>query len=106
MATVYRVIANDDDSIVLSDLYNEDEGKYYREPALHFKDAKEEQYWDNDYYVLKFLRSLKKDKKEGKKILKDFCKLNDFDYETKRESLLEIFRMSKKLKYWKNENND
>ena len=104
MALIYKVIANDEDTITLTDLYNEDTGKFYKEPAINFINAEEDRYWDNETYVLNLLQGLKKGKKKAEKEVKEFCKKNGFDYEETRSDLLDIFRQSKKLKYWKDEN--
>ena len=102
MGIMFRAIQNESGSIELSDLFNEREGKYYKEPALHFKKAKYESFWDNSDYVYKFLKSLSKGKKLQISELKKYCKDNDYDFEQTREELIEMFNQTKKFKWWKN----
>lgn len=102
MVTTFRVIENANGSIQLHDLYNETTGKYYKEPALNFVNVDYEGFWDNTTYVLNFLRGLKKEKKKQRKELKTFCENNSLNFEETRTDLIDIYKQSRKLKYWKN----
>ena len=102
MGTMFRAIQNDFDTIEISDLFNEKEGKYYKEPALHFKKAKHGTFWDNSDYVYEFLKSLSKGKKLQISELKEYCKDNNYNFEQTKEELIEMFKQTKKHKWWKN----
>ena len=99
-ATAVREVSNADRSVYLFDLYNNDGGFYY-EPCLVFEYAKTDSCWDNSDYVHNFLRRLSKNKKDSLKELKKFCNKNGFDFEEKREDLVNIYETAKKLKFWK-----
>ncbi len=96
--TMFTAIENSDGTIQLSDLLKDD-GSLRGEPALHFKEI-EGGFWDNDEWVFKFLRGLKKNKNKQKEKLKKFCNKNKLDYKLTKEHLLEIFIMSKRLGWW------
>ena len=97
MITVVRQITNETGSILLWDLYSTSKGEYYFEPCLEFKDD----LWNNSEYLLDFLRGLKKNKKEQLKELKEYCKEYNLNYESTREDLLDIYKASKELKWWR-----
>ena len=99
-ATAVREVSNADRSVYLFDLYNND-GDFYYEPCLVFEYAKTDSCWDNSDYVYNFLRRLNKNKKDSLKELKKFCNKNNFDFEEKREDLVNIYKTAKKLKFWK-----
>lgn len=93
-----RIITTDREKIELTDLFNEDKGKYYKEPALTFKDFKYDGYWDNSDYVKEFLESLKKGNTQE---LKDLCGEHCLDYKVTKKDLLRIYKASKKQKWWR-----
>jgi hypothetical protein len=97
METAIRQISNIDGSIYLFDLYKYN-GEFSFEPCLVFEKAKTESCWDNEDYVFKFFRRLKKNKKTE---LEQFCIDNDFNYDTTKKELLAIFKTSKYLNFWK-----
>lgn len=100
--TVYRAIENPEGTIQLSDLWSDSKGKWYKEPALHFKEADNDMaFWDNHLYVYKFLRGLKKGKMKAEEELRTFCNENNLLYNETKQSLIEIYKTSKKLKFWK-----
>lgn len=103
MALIYRVIANEDNTIQLVDLRSEQNGKYYKEPHLEFTEATVEKCWDNENYLLKFFRGIKNNKNKYLKVLKQHCTDNKFDYAKTKEDLLDMYKYSKQLKMWKNE---
>lgn len=97
--TVYRAIENSSGSIELSDIRFRDE--WMRTPALHFKDVKGG-FWDNDTYLLKLFRALKKNKQTNKvKELEQFCLENKMNFKEVSEELIDIFEESVELKFWK-----
>lgn len=99
--TVYRAIESPDGTIQLSDLWSESKGKWYKEPALHFKEARLLNFWDNHLYVKKFLKDLKKGKKSTETELRIFCNDSNLSYDTTKNILIDIYKTSKKLKFWK-----
>ncbi|HSE99949.1 MAG TPA: hypothetical protein VLA48_03550 [Nitrososphaeraceae archaeon] len=99
--TATREISNVNRSIYLFDLYNDD-GTFHYSPCLVFENVEFEAVWDNDLYLSKFFRNLKKNKKSARKELKQFCKRNSLVYDDAREDLLDIYQRSKQLKFWKN----
>lgn len=103
METSYRAITNANGDIELSDLYKND-GTFYYEPALNFKNAKTDNFWDNHLFLLKLLRGLKHNKKKYENELKKYCKENGFDYSSTRSDLKSIYKTSKHLNFFKNEN--
>lgn len=101
--TMFTAIQNAEGTIELSDLLK-DNGCLRGEPALHFKEA-EGGFWDNDEWVLNFLRGLKKDKRKQKEKLKKFCTKNNLDYKLTKEQLIDIFIQSKRLGWWQQKGN-
>lgn len=100
METAVRMISNASGDIELFDLYKND-GSFYHQPYLVFNKAETDSTWDDCEYIHTFFRGLKKNKKEQIKELKEFCKDNKFDYNETFEDLVNIFKTSKKLKFWK-----
>lgn len=101
MIVSFKSIENNDGSIKLNDLYKEDFTNY-RTPFIEFTKADgDDRCWDNSDYLLDFFRGLKKNKKKQIKELKKFCKQYNYEYEFTLEDLLEIYSISKKLKFWK-----
>lgn len=104
MKTVgFKTIENSDGSISLCDLYKEDFTPFYT-PFLEFKNVNDEDScWDNDNYLIEFFRGIKKNKKKWIKELQKFCKKYDLNYQSTLEDLLDIYRSSKKLNFWRDE---
>lgn len=101
-STCYRAIENADGSIQLHDLYNSDYSCSLK-PCLTFvKATGDDKCWDNEDYLLDFFRGVKRNKKKWIKELKNFCKDNNYDYQSTLEDLLDIYKSSKQLKFWKN----
>lgn len=100
METAVRQISNRQGGIYLFDLYNDD-GTFQYEPCLVFENAGHENCLDNTDWLLIFFRGLKKNKKTAKKELKTFCKDNNLDFEETSDTLLSIYKTSKKLNFWK-----
>ena len=98
MTTTSRQIEDDYGQITLSDIWSNKEKDWCFEPCLNFEGI---EFWDNSEYVFKFFCGLKKNKKEQIKELKEFCRENKLLYSTVRDILLEIFKTSKKLGWWK-----
>jgi len=98
MATSTRQISNDYGTIVLFDLLNESTLEYYQNPYLEFVGF---DCWDNSDYVLNFFRGLKNKKKKQIKELKEFCEVNKLLYSAVKKDLLDIYKQSKKEKFWK-----
>lgn len=96
----FRSIENSDNSISLHDLYKEDFTPF-QTPFLEFPNAEgDDKCWDNDEYLIKFFRGIKKSKKKYIKELQKFCEENGYDYQSTLEDLLDIYHSSKKLKFW------
>ncbi len=89
----YIAIENDEGNIQLSDLSN-----YRGEPMLHFKGITGG-FWDNSDYLKRMFKKLEKDGKHNQ--LKDFCLDNNLNFKEVVRDLLEIYKESKKLKFWK-----
>ena len=102
MATSSRQISNDYGTTLLWDLLNETTLEYRQEPCLEFVGVDFDNCWDNSDYVFEFFCGLKKKKKSHIKELKEFCKQNKLLYPTVKNDLLDIFKQSKKQKFWKN----
>ncbi len=100
VTTCYIAVENAIGDIQLHDLYMEDLS-HHKQPCLSFKNAKFEGTWDNSIYVLKFFRGIKKNKKKYLKQLKEFCKNNDLNYQETLIDLLDIYKDSKKLNFFK-----
>ncbi len=103
MATSTRQISNDYGTIVLWDLINESTLEYRQEPCLEFRDVSFDSLWDNSNYLLNFFRGLKNKKKKQIKELKEFCEVNKLLYPTVKKDLLDIYKQSKKEKFWRKE---
>jgi hypothetical protein len=101
-ATAVRQISNASGSIYLFDLYK-NKNQFYHEPCLVFEKVEHEGCWDNSDYVYNFLRRLKEDKKDSLKELKKFCEKSDLNFNNTKQDLVDIYKTSKKLKFWKNE---
>lgn len=102
MRTVsFRSIENNDSSIKLTDLYRDDYTTY-KTPFLEFINAEyDDRCWDNDEYLIKFFRGIKNNKKKHIRELQHFCVKNKLDYTETLYDLLEIYKLSKKLIFWK-----
>lgn len=98
MATVSRQIEDDYGKIRLFDIWFKTKKDWYFEPVLDFEGI---ECWDNSDYVFKFFCGLKKNRKKQIKELKEFCTENKLLYPTTRDILLDIFKTSKKLNWWK-----
>jgi len=99
-STAYRSITNGDGSIELSDLYK-DNGKFWCEPALEFRNATYDNFWDNTPHVYKFLKDLRARKNSKKvKAFKDYCHDNNISYQTAKKELRDIFISSLYLGFW------
>jgi len=98
--TSTRNISNAQGDIYLFDLYKDD-GSFRYEPCLVFEKAQFESVWDSEDFLLNFFCRLKKNKKTEIKELKLHCKENNLDYKETKRTLLDIYRTSKKLKFWK-----
>lgn len=99
MITATREIANANRTIGLSDLYKDDGTPYYR-PYLYFEDATSGSTWDNEEYVLKFLKKLSKGKKKRIEELREHCEVNKLDFEKTKKELIGIYEESVKLNFW------
>jgi len=97
--TCYRAVENQDGTIQLHDLYIDD-GAHYNKPCLVFTKSEFEGTWDDENYLIKFFRGIKKNKKKYIKELKQFCKSEDFNYGITLRELLDIYSDSKKLNFW------
>lgn len=95
--TVVKEIGNADGSIVLTILLNEKTGEVKYTPWLEFNKVKET--WDNEKFLIRFFKKLKKGKTNT---LKTFCYENELDFNSTLEDLLEIYKISKDLNFWKN----
>lgn len=102
MVTTSRQIEDAYGKIILFDLWSDTKKEWCFEPVLSFEGVEFDSVWDNDEYVFHFFCGLKKNKKEQIKELKKFCKENNIDYTYTQETLIEIFKTSKKLGWWKN----
>lgn len=111
MALVVKSIISDRENFELSILKLE--GKWRKEPMLsifpYHPDRKiptlnEEYIWDNDEYLVKLYKDLKKKKKTERVYeLKAFCKKHGMEYKNARKELLDIFKQSKQEKFWNQE---
>lgn len=99
--TAYRKVANDEGTVYLFDLYKFDGDGFFQEPSLVFEVDNKEVCWDNNKWLLKFFKALKKNKKWARKELKEHCQEEDLTYESTMEDLLDIFSTAKKLKFFK-----
>lgn len=96
----YREIKTDEGDIKLWDLLSDDGTPNY-ESALEFTNANHQMLWDNSEYVLDFFKGLSKNKTSKKDELKHHCNLNKLDYKITKKDLKEIYKLSKKLGFWK-----
>lgn len=98
--TAVREISNPDKSVYLFDLYNND-GTFNYKPCLVFENVRFNDTWDNETYLLAFFRAIKKNKKKQIKELRIFCRENNLNFDKVITDLLDIYRDSKRLKFWK-----
>lgn len=99
--TSTRNISNAQGDIYLFDLYKDD-GSFRYEPCLVFEKAQFNSCWDNKNYLFNFFCRLKKKKKAEIEELKLHCKENNLNYKETKRTLLDIFKTSKQLRFWKN----
>ena len=98
--TSTRNISNAQGDIYLFDLYKDD-GSFRYEPCLVFEKAQFNSCWDNKNYLFNFFCRLKKKKKAEIEELKLHCKKNSLNYKETKRTLLDIFKASKQLRFWK-----
>jgi len=107
MALVIKSILSDGEVFELS--IQKHKGKWDKKPMLsvypYHPELQHENYaycWDNADYLIELYRDLKKKKKNDRTYeFKDFCKKHSLDYKRTRKELLDIFKQSKREKFWK-----
>lgn len=107
MPTTYKSVLSDDEFFELTDLYHD--GKWSQEPSLTFfpyhpkkKLVGGSYHWDNDYFLKKMFKNLKKYRFETPQVreLKHWCRFNGMRFKKVRKELLKIYKESKKQKMW------
>ena len=102
MIVINTVIHTDNEFVHLWDLINENTGLYYETPSLEFVRGSKKELWDNSNFVYALFKNLKKGNKSSHvKELKKYCKEENFNYADIEEELLEIYKISKNLGWWK-----
>jgi hypothetical protein len=98
--TCTREIGTPERDIYMFDTYRED-GSFYYEPCLCFDRAKQNRIWDNSEHVLDLIKRLKSKEELAVSEVKSFCDQNNLDYKTTRRNILDIYKRSKQLGFWK-----